>query len=49
MIERLTGEIRGPFHLVRCMGQLTLMYCNEKLREFETAMEDALDVWGEDD
>lgn len=49
MIERLRGEIKGPLHLTRCFGELALMYCNEKYREFVAVMDDALDVWGEDD
>jgi len=32
--------LRGPFHLVRCMGELAIMYLVEKL----VAVDDALDV-----
>lgn len=39
-MERQKDNIRGPLHLVRCMGELTLMY----LAELAEKMDDALDV-----
>ncbi len=39
------NEIGGPFHIVRCIGQLAVMYANEKYRDFVSMMEDAENVW----
>ena len=37
--------IREPLHLVRCMGELAIMYLVEKLIE----VDDALDVFDSED
>lgn len=39
-MERIKTEIGAPLHILRCMGQLTLMY----LAELAEKMDDALDV-----
>jgi len=36
--------IKGPIHIVRCMGQLAVMYVNERYRAFADMLDDALDV-----
>lgn len=39
-MELPNSEIRGPLHLVRCFGQLAVMY----LCELAEKLDDALDV-----
>lgn len=42
-------NIQGPLHIVRCIGELTVMYVqHEILRPLSEAFDDALDVWPED-
>lgn len=41
--------VRGPFHLLRCMGQLTVMYAAEKLRDFADMIDDAENWQSESD
>lgn len=42
--------IRGPIHIARCLGQLTLMYANEQYRAFVDMMDDATDIdFGDDE
>lgn len=45
-MEQITQPERppSPIHLMRCMGELAVMYANEKYREFAAMMDDALDV-----
>lgn len=38
MIERLKSEIGSPLHILKCMGELTLMYLVEKLIEVDDAI-----------
>lgn len=38
MIEKLKSEIGSPIHLLKCMGELTLMYLVEKLIELDDAI-----------
>lgn len=38
MIEKLKSERGSPIHLLRCMGELTLMYLVEKLIEVDDAI-----------
>lgn len=42
------SEFSSPFHLIRCIGELAVMYANEKYRAFVDMMEDAEDVWGDE-
>lgn len=39
--------VKTIVHLARCVGELTVMYAQEKLRDFEAMMDDAEDVWGD--
>lgn len=44
--QKALGE---PLHLLRCLGELCVMYVNEKHRDFVAMMDDAEDVWGDYD
>jgi hypothetical protein len=36
--------IKGPIHIARCMGQLAVMYAQERYRAFVAMMDDATDI-----
>lgn len=38
----------SPLHLVRCMGELAVMYAQEKTSQLNDFMDNAMDVWGEE-
>lgn len=37
-----------PLHLVRCLGELCVMYAQEKALQFGDFIDDAMDVYGEE-
>lgn len=41
-------EPSGPIHLLRCVGELCVMYAQEKVRDFKAMIDDAEDVWGDE-
>lgn len=48
MIEQ-QPELEGPFHLIRCFGQLAMMYVAEVKTGVLNAFEDSLNCWGDDE
>lgn len=43
-MEKPEKYLKSPLHIVRCMGELTLMYLAEQLERLDNMMDDALDV-----
>lgn len=41
--------LKGPLHVGRCVVELCVMYAQEKLREAQNAIDDAMDVFLEDE
>ena len=39
--------VKDMVNLARCVGELTVMYAQEKIRDFEAMMDDAEDCWGD--
>jgi len=47
-MEKLENN-KSPLHLVRCLGELCVMYAHEKTRQFNNFVDDAMDVYGEEE
>lgn len=43
----MSGEIRSPFHLVRCAIELGKMAIAEQLYRINRTVDDAMDVWSD--
>lgn len=41
--------IRSPTHVLRCIGELATMYLKEQSERLEQFMDEAMDVWGEEE